>query len=107
MPSLLAEHGVQSAINVMIAGKDRPYGVLEVDSTRRHEFVLVDTAFIQSLANILAAGLARIETEQKKDTLLLEKDLLMREVHHRVKNSLQLVRTMLALQARGSSTETP
>jgi two-component sensor histidine kinase len=107
VPALLAEHGVQSAINVMIEGRDRkPYGVLEVDSTRRHDFVHADTAFLQSLANVLAAGLARVESELAKDALLLDKDLLMREVHHRVKNSLQLVRTMLGLQARGSSDET-
>jgi two-component sensor histidine kinase len=107
VPALLAEHGVQSAINVMIQGSDhQPYGVLEVDSTRRHDFVQADTAFLQSLANVLAAGLARVEFEQAKDALLLDKDLLMREVHHRVKNSLQLVRTMLGLQSRGSSDET-
>lgn len=107
VPALLAEHGVQSAINVMIgdAGK-LPYGVLEVDSTRRHEFVQADVAFLQSLANVLAAGLGRIEAEDAREALLKDKDLLMREVHHRVKNSLQMVRTMLGLQARGASDET-
>jgi two-component sensor histidine kinase len=107
VPALLAEHGVQSAINVMIGDAGRaPYGVLEVDSTRRHDFVQADIVFLQSLANVLAAGLARIESEQAKDALLIDKDLLMREVHHRVKNSLQLVRTILALQARGAAEDT-
>ena len=107
VPALLAEHGVQSALNVLIGGGDREqYGVLEVDSTRRHEFVQADTAFLQALANVLAAGLARIEAEEVKDGLLRDKDMLMREVHHRVKNSLQLVRTMLGLQSRNASDET-
>lgn len=107
LPGLLAEHGVQSAINVVIGNHEAaPFGALEVDSTRRHEFVQADIVFLQALANVLAAGLVRLESEQAKDALLQDKDLLMREVHHRVKNSLQLVRTMLTLQARGCSDET-
>ena len=107
VPALLAAHGVQSAINVIIgtAGA-QPYGVLEVDSARRDEFQTADTAFLQSMSNVLAAALSRMEAERAKDVLLEDKDLLMREVHHRVKNSLQLVKTILSLQARGSSQET-
>lgn len=233
MPPLLAEHGVQSAINVPIgpAGQE-PYGVLEVDSTARHEFVAADIAFLQSLGNVIAASAVRhgmdeaverqqalarqvfesspdcvkvldlqghllamnangavaieianpedrigslwpswwpdaaqplaydavegaaggavkrftaatlnragatlwwdvlvapvldaagrpfrlvaisrnvtasIEGERAKDALLRDKDLLLQEVHHRVKNSLQLVRTLLQLQGRSASEET-
>ncbi len=106
-PELLLEHGVHSAINVAIAANAdaAPYGVLEVDGTARDEFVAADTAFLQSLSSVLAAALVRHETEQAKDALLREKDLLMQEVHHRVKNSLQLVRALLQLQARSAGDE--
>jgi len=100
-PNLLVEHGIHSAINVAITGTV-PFGVLEVDGTLSGQFVAADIAFLQALSNLLAAALARYETEQAKDALLREKDLLMQEVHHRVKNSLQLVRTLLHLQARNA-----
>ena len=233
VPALLAEHGVQSAINVPIGLADaEPFGVLEVDSTARHEFVAADTTFLQSLGNVVTAAMVRDsmdvaaerqealarqvfesspdcvkvldlqghllamnvngavalgipdlqaqvgtlwpewwpaegkplayeairtavggnvgrftaasvspeggtewwdvlvapvldtagqptrlvsisrnvtaarEAEQAKDALLRDKDLLMQEVHHRVKNSLQLVRTLLHLQSRTASAET-
>ena len=106
-PDLLREHGIHSAINVAIGAPDAvSYGVLEVDSTSRGEFSGSDTVFLQALGNVLAAALARHENEQAKDALLREKDLLMQEVHHRVKNSLQLVRTLLQLQGRSASDET-
>ncbi len=106
-PALLVEHGVRSAINVPIGGlADNHFGVLEVDSTQRHEFSEADTMFMQSLANVLEAAVTRGEAERAKDQLLRDKDLLMQEVHHRVKNSLQLVRTLLQLQGRAASPET-
>ena len=106
MPGLLAEHGVQSAINVVVGQANQsPFGVLEVDSTRRHDFIQPDTAFLQAMANVLATALARCAVEAMKDALLNDKDMLMQEVHHRVSNSLQLVRTILGLQARGASND--
>ena len=101
VPPLLAEHDIHSAINVPVPGEgDVPFGVLEVDSTNRHEFVETDTNFLQSVGNVLSAAITRAAAETAKDALLRDKDLLMQEVHHRVKNSLQLVRTLLQLQAR-------
>ena len=51
-PSLLVEHGVHSAINVLIGdAAGAHFGVLEVDSTQRDKFSQPDTLFLQSLAN--------------------------------------------------------
>ena len=100
-PALLAEHNIHRAINVII-GEDgeEPFGVLEADSTERDAFATEDLAFLQSLANVVFAALQRSRDRDAQAALLRDKDLLMQEVHHRTKNSLQIVHTMLQLQAR-------
>lgn len=40
---------------------------------------------------------------QEREARIAEKDLLVQEMHHRVKNSLQLVQGLLLLQARGAA----
>lgn len=103
-PELLVRHGIKSALNVVIRGGDAPpFGVLEGDSTDRHDFGEHDATFLQALANTLAAALEMQARQDARDRLLQEKDLLMKEVHHRVENSLQLVRSILQLQARAQT----
>ena len=119
MPRLLAEHGIRSAINVLIRINGQAFGVLEVDSTNRGEFTAADTAFLQTLANTLAVAIRAHRREEAKAKMLREKeallrenghllrdmDMLFREIHHRVTNSLQLVHSTLTIQLRTLSDE--
>lgn len=101
-PKVLAEHGIQRAINVIVEREGGlPFGVLEADSSDRWQFTVHDLSFMQALANVLSAAIARHHQHAAQEALLRQKDVLMQEIHHRVKNNLQLVHTMLHLQARG------
>jgi two-component sensor histidine kinase/DNA-binding NarL/FixJ family response regulator len=98
-PELLAEHGVRRAINVILQGDGNPYGVLEVDSRSEGEFTEHDIAFLQGAANILGMAIERQRIERKLKEALEHQQVLVKEINHRVKNSLQLVASMLNLQA--------
>ncbi len=106
-PRLLVEHGVKCAINVLIGKGGEHFGVLEADSSVEGEFTGHDIAFMTGMANLLSVAIEREHAERalatavlEKDDLLAQKDLLLREVNHRVRNSLQLITSLLRIQAQ-------
>src|ERR1700682_1190746 len=98
-PELLVEHGIRRAMNVILQGDGSPFGVLEVDSTSEGEFGEHDIAFLQGAASILGMAIERQRYERQLKAALDRHQLLLKEVNHRVKNSLQIVTGMLHLQA--------
>jgi two-component sensor histidine kinase len=97
-PALLAEHGIRRAINVIIQGDGTAYGVLEADSRRPGTFLATDVAFLQAAANLLGVAIERNRRETELERSLQARELLIREADHRIKNSLQLVVSLLSLQ---------
>ena len=98
-PQLLIQHGIRRAMNVILQGDGAPYGVLEVDSRFEGEFSVRDISFLQGAANVLGMAIERHRIERNLRTALERNQLLLREVNHRVNNSLALVASMLHLKA--------
>jgi two-component sensor histidine kinase len=99
-PELLQRHGIHRAMNVILQGDGRPFGVLEVDSRSDDEFVEQDLAFLQGAANILGMAIVRDRHERSLKAALERHQFLLKEMNHRVKNSLTIVASMLHLQAK-------
>jgi two-component sensor histidine kinase len=98
-PELLVEHGIRRAMNVILQGDGTPYGVLEVDSRSEGEFAKSDIVFLQGVANILGMAIERQRIEGNLRQALDRQQLLVKEVNHRVNNSLSIVASMLHLHA--------
>lgn len=99
-PEMLADHGIKRAMNVILQGDGKPYGVLEVDSRSENEFSEHDLTFLQGVANILGMAIERERNERHLRAALERQQFLVKEMNHRIKNSLTIVASLLQMQAR-------
>lgn len=98
-PELLIEHGIRRAMNVILQGGGSPFGVLEVDSRQTRPPIEHDITFLQGAANILGMAIEQQQFQRKLQAALDRHQILLKEVNHRVKNSLQVISSMLQLKA--------
>jgi two-component sensor histidine kinase len=98
----VSDHGVRALVNVPIRGIDTkpPFGILEVDSRRPRRFTETDTDFLRTYANLLADVIERSRILHELRSAVADKERLLRELQHRVKNNLQMVTSLVRLQER-------
>jgi signal transduction histidine kinase/ActR/RegA family two-component response regulator len=85
LPPFYAAHGIVSTIDVIIKGSDeQPYGILEIDNNRQHDYDQYDINFLTGFANVLAEavstasrGAALQVTVDRMKALVEEKDRLL------------------------------
>jgi two-component sensor histidine kinase len=99
-PALLKDHGCVASLNVPVRTDRGNFGVLEVDHTAARTFTDDDVHFLTGLGNTMARAVELRRVLNAMETALDEKQLLVREMNHRIKNNLGLVGAMLSLQAR-------
>ena len=99
-PELFARFQISRAMNVILQGNGTPYGVLEVDSRSEVDFSEDDIPFLQGAANILGMAMERERNQRLLEAALQRQQVLLKEMNHRIKNSLSIVASMLRLQSR-------
>lgn len=97
---VLRRHAIESMVNVIIPGVEKPFGVLEVDSQSVRDFDRDDINFMLTYANLIGAAIQRFHSTERLRATVREKDVLLRELQHRVKNNLQVIVTLVMLQQR-------
>ena len=97
---VLESQGIKSIIVLPVDIRGKLSGFIGLDDVAetkkwsKEEFKLMQTA-----ANIIGNALERQHTQDKIKASLKEKEVLLQEIHHRVKNNMQIVVSLLRLQS--------
>jgi PAS domain S-box-containing protein len=95
----VAELGLKSFAVVPLYRYDEIIGAFNVGSFKRHTFSQAEKELLIAIGNEVGVVIAKLQTDELIRAALKERETLLKEIHHRVKNNMQVVSSLLSLQA--------
>ncbi len=93
------ELGLTSLAVVPLYSYDKRIGVLTAGSFKPHAFSQAEKELLVAIGNEAGVVIAKLQADELIRAALKERETLLKEIHHRVKNNMQVVSSLLSLQA--------
>lgn len=96
---ILKNQGIHSLIVLPLLLHNKASGFIGFDNViDQKKWTGEDIAILRIISDIIERALENKKYEDQIKTSLNEKEILLKEIHHRVKNNMQLISSMLGLQ---------
>ena len=91
--------GYESLALIPLKPGNEPLGLIQLNDRGKNRFTPHLIAMMERIADNIAIAVARQIAEERTRIALREKEVLLKELHHRVKNNMQVIISLMNLQA--------